>query len=100
MHLQQSPVDDRAGHRGDVDDRSIAARQHHPRLDLAGQKHAADIDAVELVPGLQRQGFGGMRAADARIVDGDGQRAEFLLDAIGQAIAIGLAEAGADDVPI
>ena len=64
--------------------------EHYARFGLAGQEHAADIDVVELLPFLQRQRLGRLGPGDAGIVDGDGQRAEFLLGAFDRRCQIGL----------
>ena len=90
--LQQPAVDDRAGHRGDVDDRAATARQHRPRLGLAGQEDAGVVDVDHPLPLRQRHLLGGGGVGDAGAVDGEAERPELGLayaDGLGQAVGVG-----------
>ena len=77
MGLQQSTVDDRPGHGGDVDDRASAVLEHCPALRLARQEHSGDIDVDHSL--AQRHLFGRRGVGDSCTVDRQCQRPGFAL---------------------
>ena len=64
MNLLNAPVNDDAGHRRDIDDRPLPARQHHLRFSLARQKNAGEIDIQHLLPLRKGHLFGGSGIRD------------------------------------
>ena len=79
MYLRQATIDDRAGHRGDVDDRALPTREHRPTLRLAGQEDAGQIDVHHAAPLLDRHVLRRRGVGDAGAVDSEAQGAQGLL---------------------
>ena len=79
--LREPAVHDHPRHGGDVDDRAAPMRQHRPRLGLAGEKDALEVDVhqaleLALLHLLRRIGIG-----DPGRVHREREGAEFLLGA-------------------
>ena len=73
---QRGRVADDAGDRGEIDDRAAAPLLHRPHSLAAAEKHALDIDRVDLAQVVKARGLDIAEVRDPRAVDEDVEPAE------------------------